>query len=60
MAAEGSKPRWEEAVLICVVVAILICVVVAECWIVRHRRGAQLAYLRGRGSNNTERGAEIR
>ena len=41
--------------LICVVVALLICVVVAECWNARHRRGAQLAYLRGGGSSNTER-----
>ena len=43
----------------CVVVALLICLVVAECWIARHRRGAQLAYLRGGGSSNTERAPAV-
>ena len=43
----------------CVGVALFICLVGAECWIARHRREAQLAYLRGRSSSNTERAPAV-
>ena len=52
MAAEGSKPRWEEALFYVSVVAFLmaLCLVgFRERWIARHGSG-------GGGSSNTERG----